>query len=252
MVTIHWIAATLLYILMLSVTVTESGCLGCLFPSKRSKDHSDIKVPVRRTAFHATAKTSNKKASELVLSPREFASWTKSKVSSMHLSLHTNQPNSSTQSYVTQGTQTDVKSEHNITEKNRPFTTSVTTTASIQSLSSVGLSNPSKNSNPSAHTSVIAYLHLLGTNVTFDETSPEVASSSQRSRQKRVFGVKRGKTFGEPTNENLQMHTTTPAITASYSTTNQFPHRFFVYGTLRDDDDSNAWWTKSFVKDCIG
>eukprot|EP01083_Nonionella_stella_P171169 584087_1 len=55
--------------------------------------------------------------------------------------------------------------------------------------------------------------------------------------------------------ENLQLHTTATAITASSSsstTDEQLPRRFFVYGTLRDDDDSNACWTKSFVKDCIG
>lgn len=29
------------------------------------------------------------------------------------------------------------------------------------------------------------------------------------------------------------------------------PQRFFFYGTLRDDDDSGANWTKNFIEDCI-
>eukprot|EP01084_Bolivina_argentea_P012397 23232_1 len=32
---------------------------------------------------------------------------------------------------------------------------------------------------------------------------------------------------------------------------NELPERFFVYGTLRDDDNSNTVWTNNFVKDCI-
>eukprot|EP01084_Bolivina_argentea_P135895 239392_1 len=30
------------------------------------------------------------------------------------------------------------------------------------------------------------------------------------------------------------------------------PKRFFVYGTLRDDDDSGAIWTNEWCKNCIG
>eukprot|EP01084_Bolivina_argentea_P302932 522962_1 len=29
------------------------------------------------------------------------------------------------------------------------------------------------------------------------------------------------------------------------------PQKFFVYGTLRDDNNTNAYWTKDFVKNCV-
>ena len=31
----------------------------------------------------------------------------------------------------------------------------------------------------------------------------------------------------------------------------EMPHNFFVYGTLRDDDDSEAPWTKNFIENGI-